>query len=46
MFSLISSAKRNRIEPTACLNDLFTRLPETSTQNLAQLLPDHWQPPA
>ncbi|MCC5828733.1 MAG: transposase domain-containing protein [Phycisphaeraceae bacterium] len=33
MFSLISSAKRNHIEPTAYLNDLFTRLPETSTDN-------------
>ncbi|MCC5830914.1 MAG: transposase domain-containing protein [Phycisphaeraceae bacterium] len=45
MFSLISSAKRNHIEPTAYLTDLFTRLPETSTDNLTQFLPDHWQPP-
>ncbi|MCC5828690.1 MAG: transposase [Phycisphaeraceae bacterium] len=46
MFSLISSAKRNHIEPTAYLNDLFTRLPETSTDKLTQFLPDHWQPQA
>ncbi|MCC5829223.1 MAG: transposase [Phycisphaeraceae bacterium] len=46
MFSLISSAKRNQIEQTTYLTDLFTRLPETSTDNLNQFLPDHWQPPA
>ena len=45
MFSLIGRAKRNRIESTAYLNDLFTRLPETSTQDLDQFLTDQWQPP-
>lgn len=43
MFSLISSAKRNQIDPHAYLTDLITRLPATSTGNLTQFLPDHWK---
>jgi len=45
MFSLISSAKRNDIDPLTYLTDLFTRLPATSTSDLAQFLPDRWQLP-
>lgn len=44
MFSLISSARRNDVEPLNYLTDVFTRLPATPISQLGQFLPDHWQP--
>jgi hypothetical protein len=43
MFSLISSAKRHEVEPLAYLTDVFTRLPATPINQIAQFLPDAWQ---
>jgi transposase len=40
MYSLVESAKANRLEPYAYLKFLFTRLPEASNQSeLIALLP-------
>jgi len=43
LYSLVASCKRLRIDPYAYLRDVFTRLPETSTEeDLYDLLPDRW----
>jgi len=44
MFSLISSAVRNDVEPLAYLTDVFNHLPSTPLSQLDQFLPDNWQP--
>jgi transposase len=43
MFSLISSARRNNVEPLNYLTDVFTRLPAAPISQLDQFLPDRWQ---
>jgi len=43
LFSLISSANLNGIDPYAYLRDIFTRLPATPLSQLDQFLPDHWE---
>ena len=44
-YSLIMSAKRHGHDPFAYLRDLFMRIPTHPNKALAELLPDHWQPP-
>lgn len=40
--SLISSAKRNAVEPWSYLKDIFDRINSARTSELAQFLPDVW----
>jgi transposase len=43
LYTLVASCKRLRIDPFAYLRDVFTRLPEISTDDeLRELLPDRW----
>jgi len=48
LFTMISSAVRNQLDPWAYLRDVLTRLPllgeHPSRENLLPLLPDRWQP--
>ena len=43
LFSLISSAQLNDVEPLAYLTDVITRLPATSSDQIEQFLPDVWK---
>ena len=43
LFSFTSTCHRLGIEPWAYLQDVLTRLPRTSAERLADLLPDRWQ---
>src|SRR5262249_6682587 len=43
LFSFTSTCQRLDVEPWASLQDVLTRLPMTSTGQLADLLPDRWQ---
>jgi transposase len=43
LFSFTSTCHRLGIEPWAYLQDVLTRLPRTSADHLAELLPDRWQ---
>jgi transposase len=43
LFSFTSTCHRLAVEPWAYLQDVLTRLPQTSAENLATLLPDRWQ---
>jgi len=45
MFSLITSADRNGLDPLAYLTDVFRDLPATPMSQVGQFLPDRWQPP-
>ena len=38
-----STCQRLGVEPWAYLQDVLTRLPTTPAEQLAALLPDHWQ---
>jgi transposase len=43
LYSLVATCKRLRIDPFAYLRDVFTRLPEITTDDqLQDLLPDRW----
>jgi transposase len=43
LYSLVATCKRLRIDPFAYLRDVFTRLPEITTDDqLHDLLPDRW----
>jgi transposase len=42
LLSLISSAKRNNVEPREYLTDVFSRINSMKTSELEQLLPDRW----
>jgi transposase len=49
LFSFTSTCHRLGVEPWAYLQDVLTRLPQTSAERLIDLLPDRWQasrPPA
>jgi transposase len=43
LFSFTSTCHRLGVEPWAYLQDVLTRLPRTSAERLADLLPDRWQ---
>ncbi len=43
LFSFTSTCQRLGVEPWAYLQDVLTRLPTTSADQLAGLLPDRWQ---
>jgi transposase len=43
LFSFTSTCHRLKIDPWAYLQDVLTRLPQTSAQRLPELLPDRWQ---
>src|SRR5205085_3547055 len=43
LFSFTSTCHRLKVEPWAYLQDVLTRLPGTSAEHLAELLPDRWQ---
>ncbi len=43
LYTLVATCKRLRIDPFAYLRDVFTRLPEATTdEQLQELLPDRW----
>lgn len=43
LYTLVATCKRLRIDPFAYLRDVFTRLPEITTdEQLQELLPDRW----
>jgi transposase len=42
LFTLTKSCNRHRIDPLAYLQDVYTRLPTTSPDELPSLLPDRW----
>jgi hypothetical protein len=41
--SFTSTCHRLSVEPWAYLQDVLTRLPTASAEQLGDLLPDHWQ---
>ena len=43
LFSFTSTCDRLSIDPWAYLHDVLTRLPRTSADQLAELLPDRWK---
>jgi len=43
LYSVIESAKRNGVEPSAYLADLFARISTHPASRLAELLPDQWK---
>jgi hypothetical protein len=42
LYSLIASAKHNRLDPFAYLRDLLTRIPTHPHRQIDQLFPDRW----
>lgn len=44
MFSLITTAKLNDVDPQAWLADVLTRIADIPQQRLHELLPWNWQP--
>lgn len=44
LYSVIESAKRNGVEPSAYLADIFTRIATHPASKLSELLPDQWKP--
>jgi transposase len=42
-YSLIQSAKQNRLDPFAYLRDLLARIPTHPYSQIHQLLPNHWK---
>jgi transposase len=44
LFSLIATCQRHQVEPMAYLRDVLARIAATPTSQLADLLPDCWQP--
>jgi transposase len=45
MYSLITSARMNDVDPQAWLADVLARIAEHSANRLAELLPWNWRPP-
>jgi transposase len=46
MYSLITTAKMNDVDPQAWLSDVLSRIAEHPAQRIDELLPWNWQPPA
>ena len=46
LFSVIATCKRHKIDPLWYLRDVLTRIAATPIKQLAELLPDRWQPTA
>jgi transposase len=46
MYSLITTAKMNDVDPQAWLTDVLSRIAEHPAQRIDELLPWNWQPPA
>ena len=44
LFSLLATCQRHQVEPMAYLRDLLTRMAAMPINQLADLLPDRWQP--
>ena len=44
LFSLIATCKRHKLDPLAYLRDVLARISATPITQLADLLPNHWQP--
>jgi hypothetical protein len=44
MYSLIETAKLNRLDPQFYLTDILTRIADHPARQIAELLPWHWQP--
>ena len=44
IYSFIGSCEKVGVEPRAWLTDVVERIPNTSIQNLDQLLPNNWEP--
>ena len=42
LFTLTKTCNRHRIDPFAYLQDVYTRLPALSSEELPHLLPDRW----
>jgi hypothetical protein len=45
LYSVIESAKRNRVEPLAYLTDVLSRIATHPNRRLEEFLPDQWRPP-
>ena len=43
LFTLVSSAKRHRLDTWAYLRDVMVRLADLKPRELEELLPDRWQ---
>ena len=41
-YTLTSTCRRLHVDPSAYLRDVFTRLPQMSTGQFVDLLPDRW----
>jgi len=46
MYSLITTAKMNDVDPQAWLADVLSRIADHPAQRIDELLPWNWQPPA
>ena len=46
MYSLITTAKMNNLDPQAWLTDVLSRIAEHPAHKIDELLPWNWQPPA
>jgi transposase len=46
IYSLIVSCRRRGINPQEYLTEVLRRLPSTDITRIAELLPEHWKPPA
>lgn len=46
LYSLLSTAKANGVEPFAWLRDVLARIADHPRKNLAELLPQNWKPVA
>ena len=46
IYSLLITARRYRLDPTAWLSDVLRRIPTCTQANLPELLPGNWKPQA
>jgi hypothetical protein len=46
IYSLLITARRYRLDPTAWLFDVLRRIPTCTQANLPELLPGNWKPKA
>jgi hypothetical protein len=44
MYSLVESAKLNRLNPQHYLTDVLARIADHAARRIAELLPWNWQP--